>query len=186
MRLWQKVFLATLALFFGIACSMSIVYLKRSSDLMWKREGEHAVTETAYIAGNVSFALTNARLKEGKLVYEENELIENIVEICEDQVTDAYFLGFTLTDKTGNIIAATRDMQEIAYTFPASETAQYVLEQQGDRFYIVTSVPITMEMYRYVIKALFDVTDVAQEMENVSRAHAQRFAALYALLGGKS
>lgn len=166
MRLWQKVFLATLALFFGIACSMSIVYLKRSSDLMWKREGEHAVTETAYIAGNVSFALTNARLKEGKLVYEENELIENIVEICEDQVTDAYFLGFTLTDKTGNIIAATRDMQEIAYTFPASETAQYVLEQQGDRFYIVTSVPITMEMYRYVIKALFDVTDVAQEMEN--------------------
>ena len=27
---------------------------------------------------------------------------------------------------------------------------------------------------------------LAQEMENVSRAHAQRFAALYALLGGKS
>ena len=73
MRLWQKVFLATLALFFGIACSMSVVYLKRSSDLMWKREGEHAVTETAYIAGNISYVLTNARLKEGKLVYEENE-----------------------------------------------------------------------------------------------------------------
>ena len=27
---------------------------------------------------------------------------------------------------------------------------------------------------------------LAQEMENVSRAHAQRFAAIYALLGGKS
>ena len=27
---------------------------------------------------------------------------------------------------------------------------------------------------------------LAQDMENVSRAHAQRFAALYALLGGKS
>ena len=27
---------------------------------------------------------------------------------------------------------------------------------------------------------------LAQEMENVSRAHAQRFAALYALLGGKA
>ena len=27
---------------------------------------------------------------------------------------------------------------------------------------------------------------LAQEMENVSRAHAQRFAALYALLGGNS
>ena len=27
---------------------------------------------------------------------------------------------------------------------------------------------------------------LAQEMENVSRVHAQRFAALYALLGGKS
>lgn len=32
------------------------------------------------------------------------------------------------------------------------------------------------------------LTDQAlvQEMENVSRAHAQRFAALYALLGGKA
>ena len=27
---------------------------------------------------------------------------------------------------------------------------------------------------------------LAQEMENVSRAHEQRFAALYALLGGKA
>ena len=27
---------------------------------------------------------------------------------------------------------------------------------------------------------------LAQEMENFSRAHAQRFAALYALLGGKA
>lgn len=27
---------------------------------------------------------------------------------------------------------------------------------------------------------------LAQEMENVSHAHAQRFAALYALLGGKA
>ena len=27
---------------------------------------------------------------------------------------------------------------------------------------------------------------LAQEMENVSRAHAQRFAALFALLGGKA
>ena len=27
---------------------------------------------------------------------------------------------------------------------------------------------------------------LAQEMESVSRAHAQRFAALYALLGGKA
>ena len=27
---------------------------------------------------------------------------------------------------------------------------------------------------------------LAQEMENVARAHAQRFAALYTLLGGKS
>ena len=34
----------------------------------------------------------------------------------------------------------------------------------------------------------YTLTDqaLAQEMENVSRAHAQRFAALYALLGGKA
>ena len=166
MRLWQKIFLATLALFFGISCTMSLIFLKRTNDLIWHREGEHAVTETAYIAGNISYALTNAKLKEGKLVFEENEMIEHIVEICDDQVTDAYFLGFILTDETGNIIATTRDMQEIAYTFPASETTQYVLEQQGDSFYIVTSVPSTMELHGYVIKALFDVTDVAVEMEN--------------------
>lgn len=164
MRLWQKVFLATLALFFGVSCTMSVIFLKRSNDLLWQREGQRAVTETAFIAGNMSTALTNAKLKAGKLVLEENELIEHIEEICDSQTTDNYFLGAVI-EREEQPVATTKNMPAVTFDFSSSLQTQYVLKQTDDDWFLVTSLPVSLERHDYVVKALFDVTDVAQKMD---------------------
>lgn len=164
MRLWQKVFLATLALFFGVSSSICVLLLKRTNDLVWQREGEHAVTETAFIAGNMSNALTNAKLKAGKLVFEENELTEHIAEICDNQTTDAYFLGVVI-EQEGEPVASTQNVPAITFDFSSSEYTQYVLKQTEDGWFLVTSIPVTLEMRDYVMKAMFDVTNVAEAIE---------------------
>ena len=51
--------------------------------------------------------------------------------------------------------------------------------------HLLTGEEIACKKARVYANTLTDQA-LAQEMEDVSRAHAQRFAALYALLGGKS
>lgn len=67
MRLWQKIFLSTLALMVLSTTLASTLLLRSSRDALWEREGQRAVTQQQYLAGLLRAGVVSRRLQQGAI-----------------------------------------------------------------------------------------------------------------------
>ena len=73
MRLWQKIFLTTLALMVLSTTLVSALLLKTSRDALWQREYQRAVSQQQYLAGMLRAGVVSHRLQLGLVQLEEED-----------------------------------------------------------------------------------------------------------------
>lgn len=170
MKLWQKIFLSTLALMVLCTASVSVLLLKNDADAMWQREADRAAAQTRYLAGILKSGVINARLQMGRVQLDEQTARSAAGQVIRNQVPDSYLVGMKLFAEDGTAAADTIGTQ-ISLPFPETgdggETYCMLSEEQG-RWYYLVSMPLMLESSSYVLQAAYDVTDLAVQMEEQS------------------
>lgn len=91
MKLWQKIFLISLALIMAVVNIISITLLNNSHRLLMERERSHSVNEHEYFTAAFINALTYEKLAEGSLVLTNEE----IAQVAENMVNSENRTGGT-------------------------------------------------------------------------------------------
>ncbi len=170
MRLWQKIFLTTLALMVLSTTLVSVLLLKTSRDALWQREGQRAVTQQRYLAGILRAGVVSRRLQLGLVQLEEDEARQTAVQVLSQQATDSYLSGIVLLDSAG---AALYDsMPRGLSPLPVSEedgpdATVYALRRgldDDEQWCLVCAMPITLESVAFRLGAAYDVTSLQREL----------------------
>ncbi len=74
MKLWQKIFLSSLALIIMAVNIISFTLMKNNHQLLLVRERSHAINEYEYFSASFANAIVYERLKQGKVVLSDNEI----------------------------------------------------------------------------------------------------------------
>ena len=107
MKLWQKIFLTTLALMVLSTTLTSTLLLKSSRDALWQREGQRAVTQHQYLAGMLRAGVISHRLQLGQIQLDEAETRQTAAQVLARQNTDSYLSGMILLDGGGASLYST-------------------------------------------------------------------------------
>ena len=99
MKLWQKIFLSTLALMVSITALSSVLLLRSTRDALWQREQQRAITQQQYMAGILKAGILNQRLRLGVVLLQEDQTRETAIQTLEQQATDDYLAGLMLLDQ---------------------------------------------------------------------------------------
>ena len=171
MRLWQKIFLSTLALMVLSTTLASTLLLRSSRDALWEREGQRAVTQQQYLAGLLRAGVVSRRLQQGaiQLSREEAELAAR--QVLDQQAMDGYLTGLALLDEEeGAPFFSMRD--ELFHQLPsppAGEPGATVYQlcpggREGEWF-LLCSMPVTLESRSYRLYAAYSVGSLQQRLD---------------------
>ena len=108
MKLWQKIFLSTLALMVSITALSSVLLLRSTRDALWQREQQRAITQQQYMAGILKAGILNQRLRLGVVLLQEDQTRETAIQTLEQQATDDYLAGLTPPKMTALPSASSR------------------------------------------------------------------------------
>ena len=170
MRLWQKIFLATLALLALCTALVSTVLLQASTDAMWRREGQRAVTQQRYLAGMLRAGVVSHRLQLGVVQLGAEETAETARQVLEQQALDGYLTGLVLTDGEGTALhdSLPHGLDGGMPDAPADEPGAAVYELRpgsGEgEWYLVCAMPVTLESGSYRLGAAYFVGDLQQAL----------------------
>ena len=67
MKLWQKIFLSTLALTVAVTSLLSLLFLFSSRSSLWERENQRALTQQQSLASLIKTGVVSQRLQSGKV-----------------------------------------------------------------------------------------------------------------------
>ena len=166
MKLWQKIFLSTLALMVGITALSSVLLLRSTRDALWQREQQRAVTQQQYLAGILKAGILNQRLRLGVLLLQEEQTRESAIQTLEQQTLDNYLAGLMLLDQGDKAVWS----QLPAGVTPPTATDEALTQcqlQAGDEsgeWYLVCAMPLTLEAGEYRLVAAYAVGDLQQEL----------------------
>ena len=168
MRLWQKIFLTTLALMVVSTTAASVLILQGSRDALWQREGQRAVTQQQYLAGMLRAGVISHRLQLGLVQLEEMEAKQTAAEVLAQQGTDSYLSGFVLLDETGMPLVDT--MPEGLGELPEApeeerDATVYELWSSQGEWYLVCAMPLSVEAVRCELGAAYAVGDLQRQLE---------------------
>lgn len=104
MRLWQKIFLPTLALMVLLTALISVGLLKNSRDLLWQREGQRAVSQQQYLAGMLRAGVVSQRLQRGLIQLSGEETDRAARQVLAQQAEGDYLRGLALYDEAGEAL----------------------------------------------------------------------------------
>ncbi len=172
MRLWQKIFLTTLALMVLSTTLVSALLLKNSRDALWQREGQRAVTQQRYLAGMLRAGVVSRRLQLGQVQLEEDEARQTAAQVLSQQALDDYLSGLLLLDEDDSELFASLPEGDVERAgFPASEDGNetvYVLRQGAaeDAWYLLCSMPVTVESLRLRLGAVYSVGDLQTQLRD--------------------
>lgn len=175
MKLWQKIFLAVLSLMVLCTASVSILLLRSSVNVLWQREFERAAVQTQYLAGMLKSSVINTRLQMGRVRLDEEGTENAAVQTIRNQPADSYLQGVRLLDEEGSVIADT--VQNIVSdVFPSAEgtETESMLHEENGKWYILVTMPFTMESFPFDLEAVYDVTDLVGQMEQETSATVLR------------
>lgn len=171
MRLWQKIFLSTLALMVLSITLASALLLRSSRDALWEREGQRAVTQHQYLAGMLRAGVVSHRLQLGVVQLDVEETDQAARQVLGQQATDRYLTGLTLLDAEGTGLYDTVP-PELAGRFPTApendpDAAVYQLcpGREEGQWYLLCAMPVTLESRPYRLCAAYSVGDLQQQLE---------------------
>lgn len=175
MKLWQKIFLSTLALMTLFTASACVLLLKSSRDLLWWREGERAVTQQRYLAGMLKAGVVSRRLQTGAVQLEAEETVKAARQVLAQQGEDNYLAGLALLDAGGTAVFNGLPAEVGAELPPVPgddpEAAVYEFREGGapGEWYLVCAMPVRLESVRYRLGAAYRVGDLQTQLEAQAR-----------------
>ena len=171
MRLWQKIFLSTLALMVLSTTLASTLLLRSSRDALWEREGQRAVTQQRYLAGMLRAGVISRRLQLGVMQLGPDETDQAACQVLGQQAMDGYLTGLALLDGEGGaLFLSMRD--ELFQQLPSPPT-----EGPGDTVYqlcpggregewfLLCSMPVALESRSYRLCAAYSVGGLQQRLD---------------------
>ena len=181
MRLWQKIFLTTLALMVFSTTLASTLLLKASRDALWQREGQRAVTQQQYLAGMLRAGVISHRLQLGVVQLDEEETRRTAIQVLSQQATDDYLSGIVFQDGDGQTLYAVgpvvkNEGGDLAFAMtdlpPAPEedpdAAVYELRRgvsEGEWF-LVCAMPLTLESLHCRFGGAYAVGDLQRQLDD--------------------
>lgn len=166
MKLWQKIFLSTLALMVSITALSSVLLLRSTRDALWQREQQRAITQQQYLAGILKAGILNQRLRLGVVLLQEEQTRETAIQTLEQQATDDYLAGLMLLDHGDKAVWNQLPPGVVPPTPHTDERTQCQLQegQTAGAWYLVCSMPLTLEAGEYHLVAAYAVGDLQREL----------------------
>lgn len=185
MKLWQKIFLSTLALMVFSTALVSVLLLKSTRDALWEREGQRAATQQRYLAGMLRAGVVSHRLQLGLVQLEEGDTRDAAVEVLSQQATDDYLIGFVLVDDDGtellnNLMGTLEDTTLPEPPEDEPKATVYELRDGGNT--ILCAMPITLESCQYRLGAAYNVADLKEDLEEQA-LHTVLLSLSFSVLG---
>lgn len=175
MKLWQKIFLPTLALMVLLTALVSTLLLKSSRDTLWEREGQRAVAQQQYLAGMLRTGVISQRLQRGLIQLNADETDRAAVQVLSQQAENGYLAGWALHSAAGGELYSRMPTGPAGtLTPPAAENSENtVLElrtgMREDEWFLLCSMPVRLEAGDYRLSAAYNVSDLQRELEARAR-----------------
>lgn len=176
MRLWQKIFLPTLALMVLLTALISVGLLKNSRDLLWQREGQRAVSQQQYLAGMLRAGVVSQRLQRGLIQLSGEETDRAARQVLAQQAEGDYLRGLALYSEAGEAL-----FDRLPGGFEGAggppepgegeaDATLTVLRRGGrldgqERWYLLCSMPVQLESGRYRLCACYEVSDLQRQLD---------------------
>ena len=169
MKLWQNIFLGTLVLMVLSTTLSSILLLKNSRDTLWQREEDRVVAQQQYLAGMLRAGVISHRLQLGLVQLDPEETYLTAVQVLRQQATDSYLSGLVLLGAVGEALYDTlpEGVSELPEPPPGeADAAIYELcaGTQPGQWYLVCSMPLTLESVHFRLGAAYFVGDLQQQL----------------------
>lgn len=166
MKLWQKIFLSTLALMVSITALSSVLLLRSTRDALWQREQRRAITQQQYMAGILKAGILNQRLRLGVVLLQEEQTRQAAIQTLEQQTLDDYLAGLMLLDQEEKALWNQLPDGAVPPTPNDEDLTQCQLQagQRAGEWYLVCSMPLTLESGEYRLVAAYAVGDLQQEL----------------------
>ena len=92
MKLWQKIFLSTLALTVAVTSLLSLLFLLSSRSSLWERENQRALTQQQSLASLIKTGVVSQRLQSGKVRLSAEEADDAAASVLARQEADEYLV----------------------------------------------------------------------------------------------
>jgi len=96
MKLWQKIFLSTLALTVAVTSLLSLLFLFSSRSSLWERENQRALTQQQSLASLIKTGVVSQRLQSGKVRLSADEADTAAAAVLARQEADEYLVASRL------------------------------------------------------------------------------------------
>ena len=170
MKLWQKIFLSSLALLVLATGGLSLLFLNNTQTHLWQREKQRAALQQQSMMNAIKTNVVNQRLQSGQISLSDTETRQAVRTALDSQETDSYLLAFQLydsggaglrTDSTGlchtaNLTGSSYQDDSLTYTRIFS---------QGDRLLLALNSPLPLEQSDFRMVSVFDVTDLGAQLQ---------------------
>ena len=185
MKLWQKIFLSTLALTVAVTSLLSLLFLFSSRSSLWERENQRALTQQQSLASLIKTGVVSQRLQSGKVRLSAEEADDAAASVLARQEADEYLVASRLlrrgTEDWNTIAGATFDELMDAAALQGDDYADSALTysrtfRQDGRLYLALNAPLSLEQTDYRLLCVFDVSEV----EGILRRQAATALALSA------
>lgn len=157
MKLWQKIFLLTLALVIIAVNVSSLALLSNNHNLAIKREQESALSRHNYLDYELKNNIIYRQLVERKVSLTDEETLKECIDVLKRQESDTS-MGVSLY-KEGVLVSSVNE-GGTATSFDLLSAADYssVIEEQGNKtyLYIVSSTTLGDQPYQLITR--FDVS----------------------------
>lgn len=165
MKLWQKIFLLSLAFVMFSVSGTALFVAQSYFSLMIRREKANAATQHEYISSGISNRVSFERLRSSELVLSDEDIKEIIEEMVASQ-TDSDS-GIAIFDSEKEIASSNASMISALHDFmrqvKSGEEARSVISDYFGRTYLSVGSSFTLEGSRYY---LFTSSDVSSIYEN--------------------
>ena len=169
MKLWQKIFLSTLALTVTVTSLLSLLFLLSSRSSLWERENQRALTQQQSMASLIKTGVVSQRLQSGKVRLSAEEADSAAASVLARQEADEYLVASRLlrrgTEDWNTIAGASfeelMDAAALQGDDYADETLTYSRTfRQAGRLYLALNAPLSLEQTDYRLLCVFDVSEV--------------------------
>ena len=171
MRLWQKIFLPTLALMVLCTTLASALLLRSSRDALWEREGQRAVTQQQYLAGMLRAGVVSSRLQQGMVQLGAEETQYAARQVLGQQALDDYLTGLALLDDGGRSVWSLMDeflwdqLPSPPEDQPDATVYRLCPGQEEGQWFLLCAMPVTLESRPFRLCAAYSVGSLQQTLD---------------------
>ncbi len=188
MKLWQKVFLCTLALVTAAVNLIAFILLQENHQTLLNGEMSRALSQHRSLSASLSNEVIYTRLKNNKVLLEEQEA-EDVAQ-ARIRAQTGNGLGVALITSQGRIVinrnaAALNLYPEFPQAVLEKQQQGTKIFQEGDRVYLTVGTPIRLEGNFYALLTLQDISSVfalADQQSHFVQVMSLVFAGITSLL----